>query len=167
MSWSPALAGWAEVEGWIIDSSDTGCYLWAEFDGGTSFMIDFDSSVEPMSMDIAIWNTKWRSVQVNEEYQVALEFDNGNRWTVAFFATTFDDGTKVLANYDDASSDSNRKFVKDFIASDGVSLEFNGTPIDTLDISGSRAAFQEMVSCHKSLLKSGDADPFSASDPFE
>ena len=166
ISSTPVFAAWAEVQGWIIDSGDTGCYLWAEFESGTSFMIDIDSSVEPVAMDISIWNTKWRSIEVDREYMVSMLFDNGNRWDVTFFGTTFDDGSKLLLNTDDATSVQNRSFVNDFVASDELALEFDGTSIDLLNIEGSKGAFREMVACHKSLLTSGEADPFASADPF-
>jgi hypothetical protein len=162
-----ALAEWATVDGWSIYTHEGGCYLSAAFDGDTNFAIGLDgTSKSNMTMDVILFSQKWRSIQVGNTYEVGMDFDRGTNWSVYFEGVEFGDA-KGLYNYDDAYVEDSGIFAEDFMRSDTVYIEFEGERVANLNLSGSRAAFEEMVDCHSSFIESGTTeDPFSGSDPF-
>jgi hypothetical protein len=162
-----ALAEWATVGNWSIETNDGGCYLIAGYEGGTYFAIGLDgASKSDMLMPILIYNQKWRSIQVGASYEVGVDFDRGTDWIVDFTGVATD-SVKGLLNEDHAYAEDSGIFAEDFMRSDYVYVEFEGERVAYLNLSGSRAAYEEMVDCHKSFIGSGATeDPFSDSDPF-
>jgi hypothetical protein len=162
----PSYAEWANVQGWEIDTHSGGCSLAAKFKGGIHFIIRLDGrSSDDMDMDIMIGNEDWKSIRVGKDYEVRMDFNRGADWNVTFTGKSTDDGNKFLLNYDDAYSEDSGDFAQDFMRSESVYISFEGTPIDNLDLSGSKEAFNEMVKCQRSFINSSQ-DPFSRSDPF-
>jgi len=120
-----------------------------------------------MDMDILLFSQKWRSIQAGASYKVGMDFNRGTNWTVDFEGVDFDGSGKGLLNYDDAYSEDSGIFAEDFMRSESLYISFEGKRVANLNLSGSRAAFEEMVKCQRSFINSIDTqDPFAGSDPF-
>lgn len=163
-----ANAEWANVRGWTIDSHEGGCLLRSEFVGDTIFSIRLDGyKKSDMDMDIILSNPKWSSLVEGATYNVQVEFNRGTNWDVTFYGGEYNSGLKYLINYEDAYSEDSGTFAQDFMNSESVYIGFEGRRVENLKLEGSRAAFEEMVRCHRSFMNSeNNGDPFQSTDPF-
>lgn len=163
-----SYAQWAEVEGWLIDTHDSGCMLMAEFEGDVLFSIRLDGfSSKDMEMDIILASSNWSSIRPRSNYEVRMDFNRGTNWNVDFRGIQLGESAKGLLNSSDAYSEDSGIFAEDFMRSDTVYIAFEGKRVANLNLKGSRAAFEEMVECQKSFIAGvGSQDPFSGTDPF-
>lgn len=166
---------WKKVRGWDVSfyPSLEGCTALKVFDGGFSFFIGFDFSITEPTLDVTLMNDNWGSIEDGKEYEIKVYFGDETPWTLQMDGTDFD-GTPGLTFYVDAFDDQTQLFIDEFQREASMEWMFGSRSLGKFSLSGSTAAFQEVLACQSSFLEAREklADPFAgsssgqSSDPF-
>ncbi|NNU80682.1 hypothetical protein HMH01_09565 [Halovulum dunhuangense] len=164
------VTDWKMVGTWDIShySSSEGCLAYAEFANGTAFFIGFDLSTGDLLLDVTLMNGAWRSIVPGSDYTVQAVFGAETPWELAMIGEDFD-GTPGLMMLVDATSDQAALFIEEFSKTYVMAWRYNGAPLGSFPLAGSRAAFEEVLACQRSwTVAAAPADPFAApvTDPF-
>lgn len=153
------VAKWSEIGWWeiLVDRSlDSGCFAWAEYDGGTILRIGFDPTTEMMYFMIA--NSDWKSVEIGKDYNLDIQFDDEDPWKAE--STAIDMGIAAL-HVETRQWD----FVDEFKRKHTLFVSYKDQNIATLSLKGSARAIDEVVRCQSAMMDTTGAS--LASDPFK
>ena len=166
---------WKEVRGWDISfyPSFEGCTALKVFDGAFSFFIGFDFSITEPTLDVTLMNDNWGSIEDGKEYEIKVYFGDETPWTLQMDGADFD-GTPGLTFFVDAFDDQTRLFLDEFQRETSMEWMFGSRSLGRFSLSGSRAAFEEVLACQSSFLEAREKlnDPFAggsgsqSNDPF-
>lgn len=162
---------WADVGAWpvIVDRTiGNGCFTYMEYETGTILRIGFDR-LHPGGY-IMIANQRWNSLEIGKEYDLKLVFGRAVPWNGVGTAIDMHGQTALLLHFDQAD------LIADFMQKQSVQLWYADRQVDHLSLSGSFAAFNEVIRCQQAMdgmpAQNGPADdPFSehakpVNDPF-
>ncbi len=164
---------WGEVGNWYIavdPSLANSCFVMNEYDDGTVLRIGLDMSSSDDRWYIMFGNDRWRSIEVDGEYDVALQFDREAEWTAIASGVNMGDDINFLYVFG-----SDVDFFDEFVRKNALNLSYEGEAIAHLSLSGSARAINAMIECQEAQLDAPAADPFAgkskkkgtpANDPF-
>jgi hypothetical protein len=166
---TPALAddtvpwGKGEVAGWDIavdQSLGGGCFILALFDGNAIVRIGFD----PGNSDyyLMLSDADWQSIEAGKDYDLKLTLGRRAPWDAAATGIMMGDQPALLVRSTDAD------FIEEFSGQQNIRVEYAGSEIANLNLSGSAAALREMINCQSTMNENATAaDPFKkTADPF-
>jgi hypothetical protein len=164
----PASADVIEVGGWNLRRSSDACFLWASFEGGSTFSVLAEADdVAQEQLTFAVQNHKWTSLTDKGVYKLDIEFDNLGEWTVTSVASKRidSDGPGLVFIRSIKTNSDGDNFLYEFALSNTIHIRRNGTSIANLSLSGTRAATLAMARCMRSIGAKGD--PFAGDAPDE
>ncbi len=158
--------GDGSVAGWDIavdQSLQGGCYILAEFDGNTIVRIGFDPSNSDYYLILA--DDDWSSIEADKEYDLVLTLGHRAPWDAQANGIMLGDQPALMVTSTDTD------FLDEFASQQNIKVEYNGSQIANLNLSGSAAAIKEMINCQSQVdaAANGSNDPFKkagAADPF-
>lgn len=173
----PAVHGqdavfWKSVGNWEISIDPTvrnGCYALASWNGGTVLRIGMNPQEDNFYM--LIGNNDWTSLSPDTAYDISIRFDNRLPWEVSARGLQFSPGETVYLHAESTKFD----FLEEFMGGYNMKISYDGKVIDTLKLTGSRRAMNEVAACQESADQygSGARDPFAGTpksgrkaDPF-
>lgn len=165
---------YAKVGNWHVRVDRTlgdGCFLLAEYVGGTAFRIGFDPSGYRLYVVIA--DTAWHSIEVGQTYDIEIQFGDEEKWVGGATGVSFDDssGVPMLWAPIKGGADLYELFFDEFMSESNVMLFYQGDEISNLSLSGSRRAAESLFTCQSRYgWKSNDPfakEPDSKTDPFQ
>ncbi len=168
---APALAQdtplWRTVGQWQIrvDASlGYGCFLVGSYTRGTVLRIGIDQ--QSGNGYVMVGNEAWRSLQVGNQYDLALRFDNNSPWRGRATARRIGSGDMVFLylSFDRA------RFLVELARRLNMTIYYQGEFVTALPLHGTSAAVQEMINCQRAAdiaRKRGrpQGDPFAGSPP--
>ena len=167
---SPALAQdtalWRSVGQWQIrvDASlGFGCFLVGSYTRGTVLRIGIDQ--QNGNGYVMVGNEAWRSLQVGNQYDLALRFDNDSPWRGRATARRIGNGDMVFLYL----SFDRTRFLVELARRLNLRVFYNGDLITQLPLQGTNAAVQEMIRCQRAAdiarKNQPKSDPFAGGPP--
>ncbi len=154
----PAGAAWAQtslevdatlgqVRGWTLGVSRSlgGCVAYATYRDETTVWLGFGGG-DRTSPYVAFTNPKWRSIEVGAEYQLRLAVRGQGNWNGRFVGLSRPNERGVI------NEGVKREFLMDLARSSGFSVLLNGSAIAQLSLSGSAAALEAAIDCHRDYV---------------
>jgi S1-C subfamily serine protease len=139
------------VRGWTVGLSESlgGCVAYATYQDETTVWLGFGGgeSVEPF---VAFTNPKWKSIQEGAEYRLRLSVRGQGNWNGTFTGVARA-GERGIFN-----SGVKREFLFDIARSPGFNILLDRTSIAQLSLSGSAAALEAAIGCHKSYVEASN-----------
>jgi hypothetical protein len=165
---------YATVGPWSIrvDSSlGYGCFLMAEFEGGSLLRLGFDNSND--TIYVLIGDMKWKSIEYGKKYNVEIQFGDETKWTGNAKGFSFDPPNNEPWLWISISIDSDLAilFFQEFMQEQGINLFYKNSSISHLSLSDSYKAGLKLLECQETM-NTIDEDPFDESkgseneDPF-
>ena len=147
---SPALAQdtllWRTVGQWQIrvdKSLGYGCFLVGSYTQGTILRIGIDQ--QNGNGYVMVGNEAWRSLQVGNQYDLALRFDNASPWRGKATARRIGSGDMVFLYLPFDRS----RFLVELAQRLNLRIFYNGDLVTQLPLRGTNAAVQEMIRCQR------------------
>lgn len=148
------------TQGWKIGyaSSLKGCLAQATYNGDTTIWWGFteDKGGDKIAF-IALANPKWKSIDSDKTYELALRLRGQGNWKGKFFGIETKDGKGLV------SDGLSRKFVIAFAEAGSVEFYVGRTRLVGLDLAGSRSALGAVFDCEKAQGSSADKKPSETS----
>jgi len=166
---APALAQntplWRTVGQWQIriDASlGYGCFLVGSYTRGTVLRIGIDQ--QNGNGYVMVGNEAWRSLQVGNQYDLALRFDGAAPWRGRATARRIGQGDMVFLylSFDRA------RFLVELARRNNMAIYYQGAVVTSLPLHGTNAAVQEMLNCQRAAdiarkTNRPQGDPFAGS----
>jgi hypothetical protein len=136
---------WRRVGSWTVyidHTLDEGCFLFASFDNHTLFRVGVNRASNGHYY-VMFANPAWKSLQVGQKYDVQFQFGGNSPWDVPTTAKDMDGTIALMSNFEDS------EFWKEFSNSDELNVTREGKRVTDLRLTGSKAAFDELVTCQK------------------
>jgi hypothetical protein len=152
---------WRSVGQWQIrvDASlGFGCFLVGSYTRGTVLRIGIDQ--QNGNGYVMVGNEAWRSLQVGNQYDLALRFDNDAPWRGRATARRIGSGDMVFLHL----SFDRARFLVELARRLNLRIFFNGELVTQLPLHGTNAAVQEMVRCQQAADIARKSRP--QGDPF-
>lgn len=151
---------WKSVGNWEVSIDPTvgnGCYALASWNGGTVLRIGLNPPED--NFYVLIGNDAWTSLEAKAGYELTIRFDRRAPWDMLAQGLQFNPGEKVYLH----AKSSNFEFVEEFMRSNRMKVSYNGKEIETLRLTGSNRAMQEVVACQDvaDMRGASTADPFA------
>ena len=169
------LSHWKDVGNWNIsfDSNIGICVASTTYDSGTGLSVGLSNLDSNIMLIVYLSNQKWISLEIEKLYIVEVEFGDETPWTIEMDGIIID-SFRGLRFKVDANSEISGGFMDEFMREAGVKWTFQGRQLAALNLTDSRAAFDEVVACAKSYRSAAGniSDPFSTlgqrtgDDPF-
>jgi hypothetical protein len=153
---------WRAVGQWQIrvdKSLGYGCFLLGSYTRGTVLRIGIDQ--QNGNGYIMVGNEAWRSLQIGNQYDLALRFDNTAPWRGRATARTIGSGNMrfLYLSFDRA------RFLVELARRLNMTILYNGQVVTQLPLRGTNAAVQEMIRCQRAAdVARGNNRP--QGDPF-
>jgi hypothetical protein len=153
---------WRSIGQWQIrvDASlGYGCFLVGSYTRGTVLRIGIDQ--QSGNGYVMVGNEAWRSLQVGNQYDLALRFDNDSPWRGRATARRIGSGEMVFLYL----SFDRTRFLVELARRLNLRVFYNGDLITQLPLHGTNAAVQEMIRCQRAAdIARKNNQP--QSDPF-
>jgi hypothetical protein len=156
---------WRTVGQWQIrvDASlGYGCFLFGSYTRGTALRIGIDQ--RNGNGYVMVGNEAWRSLQVGNQYDLALRFDGASPWRGRATARRIGNGDMVFLylSFDRA------RFLVELARRNNMTIYYQGDVVTTLPLRGTYAAVQEMINCQRAAdiarkTNRPQGDPFAGS----
>jgi hypothetical protein len=155
---------WRTVGQWQIrvDASlGYGCFLVGSYTRGTVLRIGIDQ--QNGNGYVMVGNEAWRSLQVGNQYDLALRFDNNSPWRGRATARRIGNGDMVFLylSFDRA------RFLVELARRLNMTIYYQGDVVTSLPLRGTNAAVQEMLNCQRAAdaarKNRPQGDPFAGS----
>jgi hypothetical protein len=155
---------WRTVGQWQIrvDASlGYGCFLVGSYTRGTVLRIGIDQ--QNGNGYVMVGNEAWRSLQVGNQYDLALRFDNNSPWRGRATARRIGNGDMVFLylSFDRA------RFLVELARRNNMTIFYQGAVVTQLPLYGTNAAVQEMLNCQRAAdaarKNRPQGDPFGGS----
>lgn len=157
---------WRTVGQWQIrvdKSLGYGCFLVGSYTQGTILRIGIDQ--QSGNGYVMVGNGAWRSLEVGNQYDLALRFDNASPWRGNATARRIGSGDMVFLYL---SFDRSR-FLVELAQRLNLRIFYNGDLVTQLPLRGTNAAVQEMIRCQRvaDIARKNERpqDPFAGSGP--
>ncbi len=154
---------WRAVGQWQIrvdKSLGYGCFLLGSYTRGTVLRIGIDQ--QNGNGYIMVGNEAWRSLQIGNQYDLALRFDNTAPWRGRATARTIGSGDMrfLYLSFDRA------RFLVELARRLNLTILYNGQVVTQLPLHGTNAAVQEMIRCQRVADAARGSNRPQGSDPF-
>jgi hypothetical protein len=155
---------WRTVGQWQIriDASlGYGCFLLGSYTRGTVLRIGIDQ--QNGNGYVMVGNEAWRSLQVGNQYDLAMRFDSNSPWRGRATARRIGNGQMVFLylSFDRA------RFLIELARRNNMAIFYQGDLVTSLPLRGTNAAVQEMLNCQRAAdaarKKGPQGDPFAGS----
>lgn len=156
---------WRTVGQWQIrvDASlGYGCFLVGSYTRGTVLRIGIDQ--QSGNGYVMVGNEAWRSLQVGNQYDLALRFDSNAPWRGSATARRIGSGDMVFLylSFDRA------RFLVELARRNNMTIFYQGDVVTSLPLRGTNAAVQEMLNCQRAAdiarkTNRPQGDPFAGS----
>jgi hypothetical protein len=156
---------WRAVGQWQIrvdKSLGYGCFLIGSYTRGTVLRIGIDQ--QSGNGYVLVGNEAWRSLQVGNQYDLALRFDNTAPWRGRATARRIGSSDMVFLYlpFDRA------RFLVELARRVNMTIFYNGEVVTSLPLRGTNAAVQEMIQCQRAAdiarkTNRPQGDPFAGS----
>lgn len=174
------VIAYKEFKGWEIDvytdknDQPYSCRGYMPYEGGMKFAIGFSSGGddEP-GLSIRFWNSNWRSIEEDKEYEITFDFPRRDPWTLTGhgMAIPEDDffGVRMFYNIDDDAV----SFIQDFRKTTGMKIYVEDNQIGHFSLKGTMGMMNLVTECYQKKVKRRNTDPFQSSssrgadDPFD
>jgi hypothetical protein len=155
---------WRNVGQWQIRidrTLDYGCFMFASYTRGTVIRVGIDQ--QNRNGYVLVGNDAWRSLQVGNRYELALQFDGDAPWRGRATARTIGSGRMVFLHLPFERA----QFLVDFARRQTLTILYNGRVVTQLPLIGTRAATQELFRCQRAADIAREnsrppRDPFSS-----
>jgi hypothetical protein len=154
---------WRTVGQWQIrvDASlGFGCFLVGSYTRGTVLRIGINQ--QNGNGYVMVGNEAWRSLQVGNQYDLAIRFDSNSPWRGRATARRIGNGDMVFLylSFDRA------RFLVELARRNNMTIFYQGAVVTQLPLHGTNAAVQEMLNCQRAAdaaRKGQKGDPFAGS----
>lgn len=158
---------WKNVAGWQVRIDPTvgnGCFLMTEYEGGTILRVGLAPSTSQIYLLIA--DPAWKSLEVDKEYQLHLQFGARSPWDAPARAVDMGGGVPFLMVTADESN-----LFEEFMLQTHLVVKFDGEVVANLSLRGTATAGSELLTCQERLNDAApkERDPFAKPvkrDPF-
>ena len=160
LSASAAASQTANIAGWEIGPADDrkSCFMGGDFNGGTSVVV-IASATDP-NVIYSFTNKKWRGIVDGKKYKMIIEVDDMGEWTVNTVGMDLSTGKGFGFNFP-RKGQNGENFVTEFALGHNISItREDGTPVEKLNLTGSREATVALFKCVGLLRNSPAYDPF-------
>jgi hypothetical protein len=152
---------WRTVGPWQIrvDASlGYGCFLFGSYTRGTVLRIGIDQ--QNGNGYVMVGDQSWRSLQVGNQYDLAIRFDNNSPWRGRATARRIGSGDQVFLylSFDRA------RFLIELARRNTMTIFYQGAVVTSLPLNGTNAAVQEMLNCQRAADAVRKSQP--KGDPF-
>jgi hypothetical protein len=157
------------VQGWNVTAGEKGCFMSAPFEGGTTVLVMLPAQGDNATFLFS--NRKWKSIVKDRRYTLRIEIDDMGAWTMHATGSVIDgspgsadDEGALIFQTPTSAEEEAASFVAEFAVGNAVAIaRDNGTFVDKLRLTGTRAALLETARCRVRLRSK--ADPFSGDAP--
>ena len=164
-AFAQATVLWRTVGQWQIrvdKSLGYGCFLVGSYTQGTVLRIGIDQ--QNGNGYVMVGNESWRALQVGNQYDLALRFDNASPWRGKATARRIGSGDMVFLHLPFDRS----RFLVELAQRLNLRIFYNGEVVTQLPLRGTNAAVQEMIRCQRAADIARDSnrpqgDPFAGS----
>lgn len=155
---------WRTVGQWQIrvDASlGYGCFLVGSYTRGTVLRIGINQ--QNGNGYVMVGNEAWRSLQVGNQYDLAMRFDGNAPWRGRATARRIGNGEMVFLylSFDRA------RFLVELARRNNMTIIYQGAVVTQLPLHGTNAAVQEMLNCQRvadaARKNRPQGDPFAGS----
>lgn len=150
--------GSGEVAGWstLIDTTiDNGCFILADFDGGTTLRLGIDPTVGNDGY-LYIANNEWQSIVDGDPYQLTIQMDNSDPWDAPSTGLWLGSTPGLLLTFSDPN------FIAEFATLNRIEINYGKTGLGAYSLRGTMRAVSAMLDCQEAM----DAQRATVSDPF-
>ncbi|WP_332716095.1 hypothetical protein [Pelagibacterium mangrovi] len=151
---------WDTIGNWTIavdTTLDNSCFALTVFEGDTYLRLGLNVTEAMLPYYMILGNPSWRSIEEGKDYELTLQFDNAPAWTATAVGTYMGDLPSLMlqaAEFD---------FIDEFARKHTLQITFMGRRVDSLSLSGSARATQELATCQIAMDRTG----LPSTDPFE
>ena len=137
---------WRTVGAWQIrvDASlGFGCFLLGSYTRGTVLRIGINQ--QNGNGYVMVGDESWRSLQVGNQYDLSIRFDNNSPWRGRATARRIGNGDMVFLylSFDRA------RFLVELARRNNMTIFYQGRIVTQLPLHGTNAAVQEMLNCQR------------------
>lgn len=153
---------WKNVGNWSIrvdTSLENGCFLYAQYEGGTQFRFGFDMGLG--NAYFLIGNGNWKSLEEGKTYTLVFQFDNRPRWTGEGRGYLVGENLVGLVG-----TVSDGEFFSELARSHVLTATYKGREIARLNLKGSYAAVKELLNCQAEMRAARAVGKQPRKDPF-
>lgn len=147
----------ATVNGWQIHDERGRCTASTAFDGDMIVMLDFNYGDNIVLFTVT--NPAWESIQEGQEYPVTLHFSNGQEYPSTQAQGVRVDNASVRLTGVNLRLHAN-DFLGDFAGAARVQMRMDHQRLTTLNLSGTRAVAQRLITCAIASWRRYPPDPF-------
>jgi hypothetical protein len=149
---------WRKVGVWTVYVDHTledGCFVFATFTNDTAVRVGVNRQSGGQYY-VMLANPDWRSLKVGEKYDLQFQFGSNSPWTGPTTAKAMGNSVALMVDFTDST------FWTEFSNSGELDVTRNGKPVTKVDLTGSKAAFDELVKCQQSEdAQARSRDPFA------
>ena len=165
---------YSTVGPWTIavdPSMGNGCFVLAEFEGGSVFRLGFDMTSDQGGFYLIFGDAKWRSIEYGKKYQIQIRFGDESAWEGKATGFSFDPPENQPWLTFNFSAQKGLEFAEEFMREVFVTVHYNNREILRLNLKSSYQAGLQLIKCQDSANQ-GKEDPFkntsfSNDDPFK
>ena len=135
---------WKKVANWQIRIDVTlhnGCFMVENYKQGDLFRVGFDR--EHSNGYLMIANGAWQSLVVGTKYPLILQFDNAAPWGGDSVALDMGSTRPLYMNFGNAD------LMSQLANSKSLSIQYNGTHVASLPLTGASDAVAELMKCQE------------------
>jgi len=154
---------WQHVGQWevrIDRTLDYGCFMFASYTRGTVIRVGIDQ--QNRNGYVLVGNDAWRSLQIGNRYELALQFDGDRPWRGRATARTIGSGRTVFLHLPFERP----QFLVDFARRQTLTILYNGRIVTQLPLIGTLAATEELFRCQRAADVARENSRPPPRDPF-
>lgn len=151
---------WKVVQGWIIykDAEEQSCSAGSIFQGAGETILSVDYTPSTDTAELRIGNKGWLSLKNGDDPRVKVVLGSETYTDVETRSLVTSDYRWLLMNFHGL------EFLRDFALAPSMQMYRGDVVVDKLNLTGTRAAVPDLITCANSINKGIARDPFVSSD---
>ena len=145
---------YARISPWTIAidrSMNSGCFLYAEFEGGNFLRIGKDN--RDNSLYVFLGDPHWRRTEFGKQYPLEIRFGENEAWSVVATGTSFDPPNSQPVIGFAVSSEINvaAYFLYQFMKENHMEVSHKGRLIARINLHNSHSAVRKLIKCQSAI----------------
>ena len=160
VTWQDDVEGWSVAIDRTIDDS---CFIISGFDNDMFLRFQFNATQQNVQLIVA--SIEWDSLKTGEDYDLEVAFGDLDSWTGTAKGHRWSDILPSLVLSVPFADKQASHFMREFTATDTISITHDGSEIANLALAGADEAIASMMECQATMSQAG-ATKRSGKDPF-
>lgn len=159
--WNDDIRGWSVAIDRTIEDS---CFIISGFED--QLFLRFQFNAQQQNVQFIVANIAWESLVTGQDYGLEVVFGEDNPWSGTAKGHVWNGILPSLVLSVPFEDQQASKFIEEFSDRGSVRVNYEGTEIANLTLSGTGEAIEAMMACQQAMSEAGafkesNADPFA------